>query len=216
MNKTKIDWPGLNYTWNPVVGCRRGCSYCYAAKVHNIRHEAYLRGKLQNFPQYAKPFDEIQFFEKRLTDPAKIKNPSKIFVGSMCDLFSDGVSNRIIRKIISVTEECTHHTFMFLTKGPHRYRAFHFPINCQLGATVTSYRERSKIIGLLQKKHPGIKTFLSIEPLLGHFKDVDLSGADQIIVGAMTGSNPVVPRTEWIESIKHDKIYFKQNIRKYL
>jgi len=35
MNKTKIQWPGLTHTWNPVTGCRRGCSYCYAKKIND-------------------------------------------------------------------------------------------------------------------------------------------------------------------------------------
>jgi len=31
MNKTKIEW--CDYTWNPVVGCQRGCPYCYAKRI---------------------------------------------------------------------------------------------------------------------------------------------------------------------------------------
>jgi len=34
MNRTKIDWPGLGYTWNPVIGCKRNCSYCYAKRMN--------------------------------------------------------------------------------------------------------------------------------------------------------------------------------------
>lgn len=30
MNRTKIEW--CDYTWNPVVGCKHGCSYCYAKR----------------------------------------------------------------------------------------------------------------------------------------------------------------------------------------
>ena len=35
LNKTKIDWPGLTHTWNPVVGCRHNCYYCYAKKMND-------------------------------------------------------------------------------------------------------------------------------------------------------------------------------------
>ena len=31
MQKTKIEW--CDSTWNPITGCRFGCSYCYAAKI---------------------------------------------------------------------------------------------------------------------------------------------------------------------------------------
>jgi len=41
MNKTKIDWQNpkegwkLDFTWNPVIGCKHGCSYCYAKKLND-------------------------------------------------------------------------------------------------------------------------------------------------------------------------------------
>ncbi|MGH0054179.1 MAG: DUF5131 family protein, partial [Sphaerochaetaceae bacterium] len=31
MQKTKIEW--CDSTWNPITGCRFGCSYCYAKKI---------------------------------------------------------------------------------------------------------------------------------------------------------------------------------------
>jgi len=164
MNKTKIDWPWKPLlTWNPVVGCRRGCSYCYAKKISD---------RFKMIPDWTEP----QFFPKRLEDPYEVKKSSTIFVGSMCDLFGTWVNPFWINKIINVCRENPHHEFMFLTKNPVRYANWKFPENCRLGATVTG--------------------------------DVD-----QIIVGAMSGPGAVKPRREWIESIKHDNIYYKQSIR---
>lgn len=31
MKKTKIEW--CDSTWNPVVGCKHGCEYCYAKRI---------------------------------------------------------------------------------------------------------------------------------------------------------------------------------------
>lgn len=31
MNKSGIEW--CDHTWNPITGCRHGCSYCYADKM---------------------------------------------------------------------------------------------------------------------------------------------------------------------------------------
>jgi protein gp37 len=57
-------------TWNPIVGCTPsspGCDHCYARELHNMRHKAYMEGKLQNCKQYAEPFSKVQLFEDRLS-----------------------------------------------------------------------------------------------------------------------------------------------------
>ena len=51
MNKTKIEW--CDYTWNPVVGCKTGCDYCYAERM-NKRFK------------WIKDWKEPEFFPERL------------------------------------------------------------------------------------------------------------------------------------------------------
>jgi len=203
MNKTKIEW--TNYSWSPVIGCRGGCFYCYGKRLND---------RFKWIKDWTKP----KFYPERLKEPYKIKKPSKIFVCSMADLFSDWIIDGMILKIIEVARENPRHTFQFLTKNPKRYLEFKFPKNCWLGATITGKEEilngHYQIKAL--KKKDNFK-FISFEPLLNKI-DMDLSNIDLVIVGAMTGMGKknVIPKKEWIASIKHPNIFYKENIKKYL
>lgn len=196
MNKTNIEW--CDYTWNPVVGCKHGCSYCYARKINN---------RFKIIPKW----DEPQFFSERMEQPIKAKPGSKIFVGSMCDLFGEWVPSDWIHEIIDVCRAVDDVTFMFLTKNPKRYNEFDFPKNCQVGVTVTTGKG-THMYAIASMN----KTFLSIEPLLGSFENTIIQGYDLVIVGAMTGPGAIKPKKEWIESIKHPNIFYKENIKKYM
>jgi len=199
MNRTKIDWPGLNYTWNPVIGCKSGCSYCYA--------RAWAKRAGRSF--------EPVFSEGQYRKPYKIKEPSKIFVCSLADLFGDWIPKEWIERVLKVVKENPQHTFMFLTKNPKRYSEFDFPKNCQLGMTITganTYKENADILGMAYLKN---YKFASIEPLLGMI-DYPLNIFDLVIVGAMTGAGAIEPKKEWIDSIKHPNIFYKSNIKPFL
>ena len=52
MNKTKIDW--CDATVNPVMGCPRGCEYCYARKLNTRFKWVEDWGKPQFFPERLK------------------------------------------------------------------------------------------------------------------------------------------------------------------
>ena len=207
MNKTKIEW--CDYTWNPVVGCKHGCSYCYAKKICN---------RFKMIPK----FEEPKFYPERINDPLKKKEHSTIFVVSMGDLFGEWVPAEWIKQVLSTTWAAPGHKFMFLTKNPKRYKEFEFPENCWLGATITGEQTKedwprnlkNDIIGSLY----GLKnkTFLSIEPLLGQFWGHSFTGIDQVIIGAMTGPGAVKPEKHWIESITHDNILYKSNIKPFM
>ena len=90
MNKTKIEW--CDYTWNPIVGCLRGCPYCYAKK---IAHRFGVDFNPHIIPERLEakcPKDKI-IFANSMSDPEywiedwmcdlgdyAIKNPESIFV----------------------------------------------------------------------------------------------------------------------------------------
>jgi protein gp37 len=202
MNRTKIEW--ADYTWNPVVGCKHGCPYCYARRL-NKRFK------------WIESFSEPQIFYNRMRDPYKVKKPSVVFVGSMCDLFGDVIP---ISWMMDVLDQCRlhlQHTFMFLTKRPDNYRYIrdYVPFNCILGTSVTSTDDTWRIEELKRNAN-GHRTFVSVEPILGTFRPDSFDGVNRVIVGAMTGPGAVIPRQSWIESIKHDNILFKDNIKHYL
>ena len=193
MNKTKIEW--CDYSWNPITGCLHNCPYCYARKIA-MRFDGH--------------FDPTIHYD-RLKEKMP-KKPSKIFVCSMADLFGEWVQDNWIDSVLEIVEKNPQHTFQFLTKNPKRYLNFTFPKNCWLGITLDN-PDRLKLDYL--KMMPNYK-FISFEPLLGDMSGLDLSGIDLCIVGAMTGQGAIPPKKEWIDSIKHNNIFYKSNIKKYL
>jgi len=205
INKTKIEW--TNYTWNPIVGCKNNCSYCYAKRLND---------RFKWIPDWTKP----KFYYDRLNDKMP-KKPSKIFVCSMADLFGDWVEKSIIENILIVVGQNPQHTFQFLTKNPKRYLEFIFPKNCWLGITIDgteSKTEQWNKSRYLKMSGDNYK-FISFEPLLGEIdKGVIkcLPEFNLVIVGAMSGTGAIKPKQEWIKSIKHRNIFYKNNIKEYI
>ena len=200
MNKTKIEW--CDYTWNPVVGCKTGCHYCYAERM-NKRFK------------WIKNWRIPEFFPERLYDPLD-KKGAKIFVGSMCDLFGGWIPSNWIQQIIDICCSAPQHEYMFLTKYPNRYNEFEFPENSWIGATVEQPDEKGmERLYDMADIETLAKKFISIEPLLGEFAPLKLSHFDLIIIGAMTGPGPIKPEKYWIESIRNHNIFLKENIKKY-
>lgn len=204
--KNSIGW--ADFTWNPFTGCKRGCEYCYARKIHN------------RFYKY--PFSEIKFHPSRIDDLLWLgnkKDPLKIFVGSMSDIeyWPEKETVDIINEIWWYQK----HTFMFLTKNAESYMNYKFPPNCMLGVTVElpGNPKLWQQIELISKFKRG---YVSIEPIAGGlWKDIPES-IELVIVGAETGNrkNKLIPQKEWLQSIRdhvpEEKIFWKKNIERYL
>jgi len=118
--KSEIQW--CTDVWNPTTGCTRvsaGCDHCYAFTLHDRRHAAYVAGaKLP--PQYARPFSEVQLMPERLAVPLRWREPRRIFVDSMADLFHADVPDAFIAQVFTTMALVPRHTFMILTKRPQR------------------------------------------------------------------------------------------------
>jgi len=235
MNKTKIEW--CDSTWNPVTGCLHGCEYCYARKIANrfkgsgfidIRKyndvstssgKAYelkdpiqkriKRGNLVGDPY---PFGFSPTLHRyRLDEPQRMKKPRTIFVCNMADLFGEWVPDEWIAEVFKACEKAPQHRYLFLTKNPKRYYDLaeqgekpngKLPnaSNMWFGTTITSVR--APIFW-----GDGWNTFLSIEPLLTDFKELETAfsktSVKWIIIGAETGNrkNKVIPKKEWVYNI---------------
>ena len=224
MNHTKIDW--AEYSWNPVTGCKHGCDYCYARRIAERFHGT------DGF----KP----TFHPERLSEPATIKKPSRIFVCSMADLFGDWVPDEWIVRVFEACDKAPQHTYLFLTKNPSRYyfnalQDYHGhgyrddekpPQNWWFGATMTDCNDN--LTGeLLRTVHDrGGHTWASAEPLLD-----DLANCkpwfpwfiDWLVIGAMTGpgSKDRQPKKEWVDSLssaalqRSIPLFQKQSLAKF-
>jgi protein gp37 len=63
---------------------------------------------------------EIRFLEERLAQPLRWKQPKRIFVNSMSDLFHESVPDEWIDQIFAVMALTPQHTYQCLTKRPER------------------------------------------------------------------------------------------------
>jgi protein gp37 len=191
MNTTKINW--CDVSWNPFSGCTKiaqGCKNCYAEKLHTMRHKAFLEGK--KLPQqYAKPFSEIQFFPKRLSDPKlKNKKPLRIFVNSMSDIFHNNITDGQINQVFEVIEKHQQHTFMILTKRINRAVEWSFQDtpNLWLGFSASTQKEYNENIDWLLESNAKIK-WVSIEPQLEKINILKWGHVQWVVCGCESGTN---------------------------
>ena len=83
-DKSAIEW--TDATWNPVTGCTKvspGCKYCYAERLA-------ARLKAMGNPRYKNGFD-LTLHADQLELPLKWRQPRRIFVNSMSDLFHEHI-----------------------------------------------------------------------------------------------------------------------------
>ena len=90
-----IEW--TDATWNPVTGCTKvspGCKYCYAERMAK-------RLQAMGQPNYTNGF-QLTLQPQVLELPLKWKQPRRVFVNSMSDLFHKDVPLSYIQKVFSV------------------------------------------------------------------------------------------------------------------
>lgn len=214
MNRSKIEW--CDHTWNPITGCRHGCSYCYARTMTerfagDIRLNKMAKADYQlveaadgSEPVYrlekpmlnetgsslVYPFGfEPTYHRYRIDTLDKLKMGNNIFVGAMADVFGAWVPEKWILDIIKGCASRPQHNYMFLTKNPNRYNEVGVPSasNLWYGTSITREDEMERI----RELPPHKSIFVSFEPLL---EDVNPAWYGEIfkhlgwiIIGAQTG-----------------------------
>lgn len=198
---TQIEW--TDATWNPVTGCSkisRGCDLCYAE-----RFAERFRG-VDGHP-FENGFD-LTLRPERLKQPLAWRQPRRIFVNSMSDLFHKEVPKSFIDAVFETMEAATWHTFQVLTKRSsllvryinNRYTDNMAPPHIWLGVSVEDAKNTVRIRHL-RGARASVK-FVSFEPLLGSVGNVDLSGIDWAIVGGESGPRARPMSEDWAVEIR--------------
>jgi len=206
-SKTGIEW--TDATWNPMTGCTKisaGCDHCYAAVVAATKtRDVYLRhAPVKDTPaSQADPFAP-RFWENRLDDPLNWREPRRIFVNSMSDVFHAQFSLDMIQQIFEVMAAAAWHQFQVLTKRPERAArlapSLPWPENVWLGTSVEDMRVAHRVDTL--RRIPAAVRFLSVEPLLGPVDALDLTDIDWVIGGGESGVGFRPCQHEWARGLR--------------
>jgi protein gp37 len=198
---TSIEW--TNATWNPVTGCTKisaGCDNCYAERFSE---------RFRGVPGH--PFEsgfDLTLRPERLEQPLRWREPRKIFVNSMSDLFHKDLPKEFIARVFDTMEAAEWHSFQVLTKRSTlmrnflrgRYGTVACPVHMWFGVSVEDGSKLSRVRHL-QEAPAGVR-FLSIEPLIGPIGKLNLAGIDWVIVGGESGPKARPMQPDWVRSIR--------------
>lgn len=208
-DSTTIGW--TNATWNPTSGCSHvsaGCEHCYAEALS-------LRFGTTKVPWTApNAFRNVVVHNDRLPIPLRWKQPRRIFVNSMSDLWHENIQSDFIAAVFAVMAMARRHTFQVLTKRPERMRRlladrdFCELVPAYLDVMATNQTERSLAdtwplpnvwLGVsieqdrwceradILRDTPAAVRFISAEPLLEPLPSLNLTAINWLIVGGESG-----------------------------
>lgn len=203
-DKSSIEW--TDATWNPSTGCTHvsaGCDHCYA-EVLALRLQRMGQAKYSNGFTYTEHSDTIGV-------PYRWKEPRRIFVNSMSDLFHEEASKAFVFRVLATMTSVSRHTYQVLTKRPGKAASWvnefcesrglsYLPPHIWLGTSVEDSRVLHRI-DQLRRVRAEVR-FLSCEPLIGPLGDLDLMGVHWVIVGGESGyaHRPIDP--DWVREIR--------------
>lgn len=192
-----IEW--TDSTWNPVTGCSKvsqGCKYCYAQRFAE---------RFRGIPGH--PFEQgfdLRLWPDRLGLPLQWREPRRIFVNSMSDLYHEKVPTAFIRQVFRTMNEARWHKFQILTKRAKRLSEIGTSLpwrpNIWQGVSIESMEVAWRADEL--RKVPAEIRFLSLEPLLGPLDGLDLSDIKWVIVGGESGPHARLMKKAWVRSLR--------------
>jgi len=180
MGKTSIEWTDVS--WNPVRGCSRvsrGCEHCYAERI--AARFAGKGGRFEGFVQISNGHPQwtgkVQLIEAKLEEPQHWRQPRRVFVNSMSDLFYEDLHHNHRAKVAVAMQQAPWHTYQILTKRPEVMRDFaqwwcmqntepRLPSNWWMGVSVEDQKTADERIPVLLET-PAKVRFVSYEPALG-------------------------------------------------
>ena len=192
-----IEW--TDATWNPVTGCTKispGCKNCYAERLAK-------RLKAMGQPNYRNGF-RVTLQPQMVELPLRWKSPKRIFVNSMSDLFHEDVPTDFIKRVFDVMNLAHRHQYQVLTKRSERVlelsRELEWAPPIWIGVSVENEKYTYRIDDL--RRTVAHVKFLSLEPLLGPLKKLNLRGIDWAIVGGESGPSARPVESDWVTEIR--------------
>ena len=175
--------PGIDYVINPYIGCRFGCTYCYASFMGR-----FVGKTVNEWGQYVYvKVNAVELLSKEIKRLANNGNGKEIFLSSVTDPYQALEARyKLTRKCLEVLADLPYEgTVSILTKSPLVLRDMDMLKKIKhavVGMTVTSTNDgisryfekfapkvtdRFKTLAELNKN--GIRTYAFIGPLLPHF-----------------------------------------------
>ncbi|MFE2751506.1 DUF5131 family protein [Actinosynnema sp. NPDC059335] len=133
-SNSAIEW--TETTWNPVTGCDKtsaGCGQprwdgddtggCYAlAMAKRLKAMGSDKYQRDGNPRSSGPGFAVTMHPDVLNQPLHWRQPRRVFVNSMSDLFHPLVSDDFIARTFAIMQLAGQHTFQILTKRSPRMR----------------------------------------------------------------------------------------------